>query len=483
MALNYLHGLETIELDDGLRPVQTVKSSIIGVVGTAPDADPALFPLNTPVLLNADPIKAAKLGLTGTLYDAVSAIYSQSTATVVVIRVVESTNADPVRRQAETWSNAVGSVIEKTGAWALLNARPLLRLIPKILIAPGLDSVRPANGLVSANVGASGDGYVATTTTVTFAAPPAGGRQATGVVQVVGGKVTGVTVVDPGFGYATAPEATINGVGTGATVTTSLGSVANPVAKVLEALTRRLRAVAYINGPGSTYEAAIAARADFNNPRVMVIDPGVLVWDRISSAYVVRPASGFAAGIQARLDKEKGFWHSFSNNEILNIGGGARPIDFMYSDPDCEANLLNGNQVTTVIHDDGYRFWGLRGTGTDGLWQFMSVRRTADMVYESLEQAHRVFLDRPFNYALLDNIQNSVNAYLRTLRSRGALIGGTCVIDPTVNTPATFLNGELLVDFDLEPPAPLERLTFRARRNPEYYNDFIESFVGSVENF
>ncbi len=131
MAVTYLHGLETIELDDGLRPVQTVKSSIIGVIGTAPNADPDLFPLNVPVLLSADPVKAAKLGTKGTLYDAIAAIYSQSTATVVVIRVAEGTNLDPAKRLAETWSNTVGSVVEKTGAWALLKARPLLKLIPR----------------------------------------------------------------------------------------------------------------------------------------------------------------------------------------------------------------------------------------------------------------------------------------------------------------------------------------------------------------
>ncbi len=336
---------------------------------------------------------------------------------------------------------------------------------------------------MSANVGAGGAGYVPGTATVTFDPPPAGGRQATGVVQVVGDAVTGVTVVDPGFGYLEAPAATINGNGngTGATITTSLGKVANPVAKVLEALTGRLRAVAYVNGPGTTYEVALAARADFNNPRVMVIDPGVRVWDRNASAYVVKPASGFAAGIQARLDKEKGFWYSFSNNEILNIGGASRPVDFMYSDPDSEP---------PPQHEPGddhrpRRWLQVLGSARHRQRQpvaFQSVRRTADMVYESLEMAHRPFLDRPFNYALLDNIQNSVNAYLRTLRSRGALIGGTCIIDPSVNTPDTFLNGELLVDFDLEPPAPLEHLTFRARRNPQYYNDFIEQFVGSVEN-
>jgi phage tail sheath protein FI len=55
VTVQYLHGLETIELDDGIRPVETIKSSVIGLVGTAPDADISKFPLNTPVPISPTP--------------------------------------------------------------------------------------------------------------------------------------------------------------------------------------------------------------------------------------------------------------------------------------------------------------------------------------------------------------------------------------------------------------------------------------------
>jgi phage tail sheath protein FI len=108
------------------------------------------------------------------------------------------------------------------------------------------------------------------------------------------------------------------------------------------------------------------------------------------------------------------------------------------------------------------------------------VRRTADMIYESVEKAHREVMDKPFSQSLLRTIIGSVNAYLRLLISRGALIGGQAWIDPNVNTAATFANGELIIDFDLEPPAPLEHLTFRTRRNPGYYEEFISDFSSAV---
>lgn len=474
MTVQYLHGIETIELDSPSGPVETVKSNVIGLVGTAPDADPDLFPLNTPVPVFADALKAGQLKSTGTLLDAVDAIYSQKSAVIVVVRVAEGESTE------ESWSNAVGSPSGKTGVWSLLKARPMLRVIPKLLVAPGLTSGRPTNGVANLNITDDGKDYVLSTTTITIAAPPAGGRQAKAVPQVVGGKLTGAIITDPGYGYVTVPAVTIAGAGTGAAITATLGHVANPVGVAFASIVDRLRAVAFLDGPGTDYADAVQYRQDYGSQRIAVIDPGVLSWDIENSVYVQKPASAYAAGIQARVDEEKGFWYSYSNELIQNIGGPARPVDFMPNDRDCEANMLNAAQVTTIIHDDGFRFWGVRGTGTDPLWAHLSVRRTADMVYESLERAERSRLDKPFSRQLLAGIQGDVNAYLRLLRARGALIGGRSWIDPTINTPATFAAGELTVDFDLEPPALLEHLQFRARRNPNYYTDFIEEFSRSV---
>lgn len=51
MATTFLHGVEALELDTGIRPIRTVRSAVIGLIGTAPDADDTVFPLNTPVLI------------------------------------------------------------------------------------------------------------------------------------------------------------------------------------------------------------------------------------------------------------------------------------------------------------------------------------------------------------------------------------------------------------------------------------------------
>lgn len=131
------------------------------------------------------------------------------------------------------------------------------------------------------------------------------------------------------------------------------------------------------------------------------------------------------------------------------------------------------------MRQNGFRLWGNRTCSDDPQWAFLSVVRTADMIYESIEQAHLWAMDRPFSSQLLLDIRDSVQAYLNTLVSRGALLGGRVWLDPELNSEATLKAGQLYLNFDIEPPAPLERLTFMAYRNGEYYEELVASVASA----
>ncbi len=133
MSTNFLHGVEVVQIDDGLRSISTVKSSIIGLVGTAPDATAADYPLDTPVLITG-PRQAAKLGVSGTLKDAYMAAYAQGVNVMVVVRVDDGADA------ATTLASVVGDSTEGTGVWALLAAGNITGQVPRILAAPGFTS-------------------------------------------------------------------------------------------------------------------------------------------------------------------------------------------------------------------------------------------------------------------------------------------------------------------------------------------------------
>lgn len=476
MAEQFLHGIEIIEQSDGLRPIQTVKSSVIGLVVTAPDADETVFPLNEPVLILSDPRKAAKLDTTGnglgTAKDAIDAIYDQDGAAVVVVRVADGDDI------FETWSNILGDQTAKTGVWALLTSKAKNGYTPKLITVPGYMGQRIEGAVTVINVVSGGSGYTSPPTVVITPASGDHGVGAQAEAVVVAGAVTQVKIKRSGFNYGSAPTISFTGGGgSGATATATIGNAANPVVAELQGIADRLRAIILVDGPNSTDEAAVIYRNDWGNKRIYITDPWPLVFDTDLSTVVAQPPSPRVAGMISRMDRERGFWWSPSNQIMYGVIGTARPVDFNISDPNSQANYLNEHEVSTIVREDGFRLWGNRTTASDPLWAFLPVRRTADMVYESIERAFLWALDRPLTANNILEIAESVNEYLRSLIARGAIIGGKCFIDPSLNTPTVLQSGKLFVSFDIEPPAPLEHLIFHAHRNGQYYEEVIERVV------
>ena len=146
MADEYHHGVRVLEISEGTRPIRTVSTAVVGMVCTADDADATVFPLDTPVLLTNVQAAIGKAGTTGTLAASLQAIADQTKPVTVVVRV--ATGATP----EETTSNLIGTTTETgkyTGMKALLAAKGRLKVTPRILGVPGLDSLPVATALVS----------------------------------------------------------------------------------------------------------------------------------------------------------------------------------------------------------------------------------------------------------------------------------------------------------------------------------------------
>lgn len=475
MPETFLHGVEVIEIDTGPRPIRTVRSSVIGIVGTAPDADPDAFPLNTPVLIAGSRAEAALLDTIGTgegtLPAALDGIFDQIGAVVVVVRVEEGAT------EADTLANILGGMNAGTGQYegvhALLGAESVVGFAPRILCVPGFTHQRRSNGLTSVNIGVAGTGY----TPGTYVLNVTGGGGAGAVVEATvgaGGAVTAVTIRNPGSGYTTDPTLALPagaGAGTGATFTVTRGTVGNGVVAELIGIAERLRAVIIADGPNSTDSAAITYAGDFGSPRVYVVDPWLLVQD--GDALVSEPPSARVAGLIAKTDNDLGFWWSPSNRTINGIVGTVRPVDFKMGDANARANLLNEQNVATVIRQNGFRLWGNRTLSADPKWAFLSVRRTADILNDSLQRAHLWAVDRPITRTYLQEVAEGVNAYIRSLIAQGALLGGRCWADPDLNTPANIADGKVFFTFDFTAPYPAEHITFRSILTTDYLQELV----------
>lgn len=399
---NFLHGVEVVEIDNGARPISVARSSVIGLVGTAPDLDAlvrpaayltdddwnaakAAFPVNTPVLIAGSLREAAKLGGAGTLPAALRGIFDQAGALVVVVRVAEGIDA------AATQANVIGGVDVGTGQYtgisAFLGAESIVKVTPRVLIAHGFSH---------------------------------------------------------------------------------LAAVANALLTVAD----RLRGVVVADGPNTDDAAAIAYTGTFGSPRLYLVDPWLKVLSA-SGVETIEPASARVAGLIAKSDSERGFWWSPSNQELRGVLGTGRPVDFALGDANARANLLNESNVATVIHQNGFRLWGNRSTSVDPKWAFLSVRRTADMINESLLRAHLWAVDRNITRTYIGDVTDGLNAFLRQLTAQGAVLGGRAWADPDLNTPESIAAGKVFFNFEFTPPAPAERITFRSQLT----NDFLQEII------
>lgn len=381
---NFLHGLNVIEINQGINRVKTSSSSVIGVIGTAPEADSADFPLNTPVLIAGSYTEAAKLGTTGTLPAALEGILAQTGAMVVVIRVAEGEASgegnEAITAAEATINNVIGSVSgngEYSGVYSFLASKSILGVTPRILIAPGFS-----------------------------------------VNEVI----------------------------------TELISIAD-----------RLRAIIVADCPANETNSNLISFVDAGaSSRVYAVYPEV-----INTKNATVPASSYVAGVIARTDNDEGFWVSPSNKSINGIIGLSKPIDFTLGDSSCRANYLNEQKIATIINQNGYKLWGNRSTVGEGAYQFLCVRRTADIISDSILQSHLWAVDRNIVKNYLTDVTENVNAFLATLKSQGAILAGKCVANKELNTAQNISEGKVYFDFEFTPAYPAEQVTFRAYLNNE----------------
>lgn len=247
------------------------------------------------------------------------------------------------------------------------------------------------------------------------------------------------------------------------------------VTAALVSIAQKLRSFVYASAWNcETMEEAVAYRNQFGARELMLLWPDFLAWSTSANATVTANATARALGLRAQLDKEVGWHKTLSNAPVNGVTGISKDVFFDLQDPSTDSNYLNSHEVTTLINQSGYRFWGSRTTTDDSLFAFENYTRTAQVLMDTMAEAHFTFVDKPLHPSLVRDIIEGINAKLRDLTAQGYLLGGECWYDEEVNTKDTLKAGQLRLDYDYTPVPPLEDLTLRQRITDSYLTSFAD---------
>lgn len=384
MPDQYHHGVHVVEKNDGIRPIRTVSTAVIGLVAVAEDADADFFPLDEAVLITNVQAAVGKAGTSGTLAATLQAIADQTNAFTIVVRVAKGED------DAATTSNLVGTTTadgKYTGMKALQSSKQKFGFSPRILGVPGLDSL--------------------------------------------------------------------------------------PVATALVAMAQKLRGFAYVSAYGAkTKEEATAYRDGFGAREVMVIWPEFQRWDTTTSATVTAPAVALALGLRAKIDQEVGWHKTLSNVAVNGVTGISADVYWDLQSTATDSDYLNEADVTTLINESGYRFWGSRTCSEDPLFAFENYTRTAQVLADTMADGHFWAVDKPMHPTLVRDIIEGLKAKGREMVANGYLMGFDAWYDESLNDATTLKAGKLKVSYEYTPVPPLEDLEFQQKITDTYLVDF-----------
>lgn len=145
----------------------------------------------------------------------------------------------------------------------------------------------------------------------------------------------------------------------------------------------------------------------------------------IAAQPVVVNPSGFAAGVYAATDANRGVWKAPANVALNDIVGPT------YKLTDDDQAILNvdttaGKSVNAIrtFTGKGTLVWGARTMDSNSLeWRYINVRRLFIFVEESLQKATGAFVFEPNSAQTWTRVKGMIENFLTGLWRQGALVG------------------------------------------------------------
>jgi phage tail sheath protein FI len=176
------------------------------------------------------------------------------------------------------------------------------------------------------------------------------------------------------------------------------------------------------------------------------------------------PPSGGMAGIYTMVDNTIGVWQSPANVSMNSV---VKPAVNITSDEQEDLNVpLDGKAVNAIrtFPGKGVLVWGARTLdGNSGEWRYISVRRTATFIEQSVKSTAEAYVFEPNNANTWTSLNAMISNFLTNLWREGALAGAKPEDAFFVNiglgttmTPVDILEGWMKVNIGIAVARPAE---------------------------
>jgi phage tail sheath protein FI len=213
--------------------------------------------------------------------------------------------------------------------------------------------------------------------------------------------------------------------------------------------------------PPSVVNAILAHRNAYDSSYAAYYTP----WVQVGSGdqTLLLPPSGYAIGIYARVDNDRGVWKAPANEVVRGATGLGSYITTG------EQDLLNPRGVDAIrrFEGRGIRVWGARTLSSDPEFRYVNVRRFLIFLEASLDRGTQWVVFEPNSPETWSRVVDSVSAFLHTQWRSGALLGRKpedaffVRCDETTMSVDDIQNGRLICNIGVAIVRPAEFVIFR----------------------
>lgn len=155
--------------------------------------------------------------------------------------------------------------------------------------------------------------------------------------------------------------------------------------------------------------------------------PYAAVMQAVLAAANLLPPSGGIAGVYAMTDNTRGVWKAPANTSVAGVA--SLPVELSHTEQeDLNVDPLSGKSINAIrsFIGQGTLIWGARTlAGNSQDWRYISARRTAIFLEQSIHNAIQAYVFEPNEEATWRTVGSMLDNFLTNVWKQGGLAGAT----------------------------------------------------------